>query len=382
LNWAAALPDTLSCSARLDCSMANAKPTSRDIAHSAGVSQATVSRALRNSPLVRAETRQRVLEVARELNYCVNWNAATLRTHESRTLALLLFDEPTSDDCKISPFFLSMLGNITRAAALRDYDVLVSSQQLRSDWHVRYEVSSRADGLILLGYGDYVSYHEKLEALAKAHAHFMIWGPIVEDQPGCSVGCDNRRGSYEATAHLIHRGRRNIAFLGEASEHAPEFKLRYDGYTDALSDAKLAVSSALRVDADNQESSGFAAIQRLLDHGAVFDGVVAASDLIAIGAIRALQARGRHVPEHVSVVGFDDIPVASYVSPALTTVRQNTHRAADTLVTNLIKLIHGEAVESTLLPPELIVRESCGTHTRAVAAAALQRKPARTKRAR
>ncbi|MGH7129579.1 MAG: LacI family DNA-binding transcriptional regulator, partial [Planctomycetaceae bacterium] len=159
--------------------MKSSKPTSRDIAYEAGVSQATVSRALRNSPLVRAETRQKIVEIAAQLNYRVDKHAAGLRTRQSRTLALLLFEDPTSDDSQINPFFLSMLGNVTRAAADLDYDVLVSFQQLSDHWHARYEASHRADGIILLGYGDYVSYAEKLQALADAEAHFIIWGPRV-----------------------------------------------------------------------------------------------------------------------------------------------------------------------------------------------------------
>ena len=128
-------------------------PTSRDIADLAGVSQATVSRALRNSPLVRQETRERIQEIARELNYFVNRNAAGLRTHQSNTIALLLFDETEGADAQINPFFLSMIGYITRSAASMGYDVLVSLQQLTDDWHVEYQASHRADGIILLGSG-------------------------------------------------------------------------------------------------------------------------------------------------------------------------------------------------------------------------------------
>src|SRR5690606_8352103 len=103
---------------------------------------------------------------------------------------------------QINPFFLSMLGSIARAAAARDYDVLVSFQQLSTDWHARYEASHRADGIILLGYGDYVAYAEKLQALADAKAHFIIWGPRVDELPGHSLGCDNIDGALQATRHL------------------------------------------------------------------------------------------------------------------------------------------------------------------------------------
>ena len=336
------------------------KPTSRDIAFEAGVSQATVSRALRNSPLVRPETRQRIAEIAAQLNYRVDQHAAGLRTRQSRTLALLLFEDPTSDDSQINPFFLSMLGSITRAAASIDYDVLVSFQQLSNHWHARYEASHRADGIILLGYGDYVSYGEKLKALAEANAHFVIWGPVIDEQPGHYLGCDNIGGALEATRHLIRHGRRQIAFLGGASEHCPEFERRHRGYRQGLLEAGIRVDPALRIDADNQESSGYDAAAVLLATGRKFDGVFAASDLIAIGAMRSLQEAGRNVPRDVSVVGFDDIPAASYVNPGLTTIHQDTARAGELLVANLVKLIEGERVESSLLPPKLIVRQSCG----------------------
>jgi DNA-binding LacI/PurR family transcriptional regulator len=340
--------------------MKPSKPTSRDIAFEAGVSQATVSRALRNSPLVRPETRQRIAEIAEQLNYRVDKHAAGLRTRQSRTLALLLFEDPTSDDSQINPFFLSMLGNITRAAASLDYDVLVSFQQLSDHWHARYEASHRADGIILLGYGDYVSYAAKLQALADANANFIIWGPMVDGLPGHSLGCDNIGGALAATAHLAGLGRTRIAFLGGASEHCPEFEQRHRGYRQALEAAGLPVDPGLRVDADNQESSGQAAAAALLAAGRQFDGIFAASDLIAIGAMRSLQQAGMHVPRDVSVVGFDDIPAASYVNPGLTTVHQDTVKAGEMLVGNLVKLIEGKTVESSLLPPKLIVRQSCG----------------------
>ena len=186
-------------------------PTSRDIADIAGVSQATVSRALRNSPLVRKETRDRIQAIARELNYFVNRNAAGLRTHQSNTIALLLFDDADQTDTRMNLFLMSLLDNIVRAASNLGYDVLVSLQQLHDDWHIEYQASHRADGLILLGYGDYLEYREKLAALANAHTRFMIWGPLMKDQPGYSFGCDNENGGFQATKHLVDLGRRNIA---------------------------------------------------------------------------------------------------------------------------------------------------------------------------
>lgn len=340
--------------------MGSGKPTSFDIAYHAGVSQATVSRALRNSPLVNEVTRKKVQEVARKLNYQVDQHAAALRSQRSHTIALLLFEDPTTDDSQINPFFLSMLSNITRAAARQDYDVLVSFQQLNDDWHTRYEVANRADGIILLGYGDYVSYREKLEHLDKAGAHFIIWGPARADQPGHSLGSHNIHGAKLATRHLLGLGRCRIAFLGSADRHCPEFEQRYLGFRDALQEANVAAQPELQFDADNQESSGQAAARNLIESGEAFDAIFAASDLIAIGAISALKVAGMDVPEDVAVVGFDDIPAASYVSPPLTTVRQDTVAAGKIMVEQLIRLIEGEEIENQLLAPELKIRSSCG----------------------
>ena len=335
-------------------------PTSRDIAHIAGVSQATVSRALRNSPLVRKETRDRVQAIARELNYFVNRNAAGLRTQQSNTLALLLFDDANDSDARMNLFLMSLLDNIVRIASGLGYDVLVSLQQLSDDWHIQYQASNRADGLILLGYGDYMEYREKLVALANANTRFMIWGPLVKDFPGHTFGCDNENGGFQATRHLIGLGRRNIAFIGSKSRRSPEHGARHAGYRRAQREAGVGCNERLRVAADNSEHQGYQATMQLLDGGESFDAIFAGTDLIAIGAMRALQDAGKRVPDDVSVVGFDDMPLAAYVSPGLTTVQQNSALGAEGLVSGIVGLIKGEPVESTLMAPRLIVRQSCG----------------------
>jgi DNA-binding LacI/PurR family transcriptional regulator len=334
-------------------------PTSRDIADIAGVSQATVSRALRNSPLVREETRQKIQKIARDLNYFVNRNAAGLRTHHSNTIALLLFDD---SDTKMNLFFLSMLDSITRSAARLGYDVLVSLQQLTDDWHIEYKASHRADGLILLGYGDYADYREKLAALAAANTRFMIWGPLADEQPGHSIGCDNASGGYEAASHLLGLGRRRIAYIGHRARRSPEHAARYAGYAKALREAGLEPDDDLHVPADNSETQGYQAVQQLIKHGKSFDALFASTDMIAIGAMRAIQDAGLRVPEDVAVVGFDDMPLAAYVTPALTTVQQNAELGGDALVEGIVSLIEGDSIESRLMAPKLIVRDSCGAN--------------------
>lgn len=337
------------------------KPTSFDIAYRAGVSQSTVSRALRDSPLVNEETRLKVQAIAKELNYKVDKNASSLRSQQSSTLALLLFEDPTSDDSFINPFFLSMLGSITKACSDKGYDLLVSFQEMSHDWHADFEDANKADGIILLGYGDFVDYEEKLIQLIEQDTHFVRWGADVKTLPIVSVGCDNFHGGYQITEHVIKNGRKSFAFLGDASSHSPEFFDRYLGHTKALKDNKLAVEQSLQFDAISTEESGYQAAIKLIDSKQKFDALFGASDLIAIGAIRALTEKGFQIPKEVAVVGFDDIPMASFASPALTTARQNTKLAGELLVDSLIKLINEEEVKTTLMPTSLIVRKSCGS---------------------
>ncbi|MBB5207639.1 LacI family DNA-binding transcriptional regulator [Chiayiivirga flava] len=343
--------------------MKTSKATSFDIAYQAGVSQSTVSRALSGSPLVSLDTRRRVQAIAKELNYKVDKNASNLRRQHSVTLALLLFEDPTSDDSLINPFFLSMLGSITRACARRGYDLLVSFQQFSDDWHADYQDSHKADGLILLGYGDYLVARSKLQKLVEHDTHFVRWGAVVEGQPGISVGCDNVQGARAITEHLLSLGRRRIAFVGNASAHCPEFFDRYIGHCEALRAAGIAVDPLLQVDAvDSTEQVGDRALRTLHARGVAFDAVFAASDLLAIGAMHALGDLGLSVPGDVSVAGFDDIPMASFASPALTTVQQDTKRAGEILVERLLQQIRGEAARSEMLPAQVIVRRSCGAN--------------------
>ncbi|KAF1710385.1 LacI family transcriptional regulator [Pseudoxanthomonas kalamensis DSM 18571] len=334
------------------------KATSLDIAHLAGVSQPTVSRALRGSPMVNEETRQRILAIAEQLNYKVDKNASNLRTQHTGTLALLFFEDPTPDDSAINPFFLSMLGSITRACASRGYDLLISFQQLSNDWQADYEDSKKADGLILLGYGDYLQSRSRLQRLVEQGTHFVRWGAALPGQPGVSIGCDNFQGGCDITSHLLQQGRRRIAFLGHASNHYPEFLERHRGYCAALQGAGLAADADLQVDAVTTEQSGYEAVGALLEQGCDFDAVFAASDLIAIGAMKALHERGLRVPQDVSVVGFDDIPMASFVNPGLSTVQQDTKLAGSILVDSLIRLVSGETVESRTIPVRLTLRGS------------------------
>ena len=334
------------------------KATSFDIAHKAGVSQSTVSRALSNSPLVNQETRERVQRIAREMNYKVDKNASNLRKQRSSTIALLLFEDPSPDDSLINPFFMSMLGSITRACAAINYDLLVSFQNMNGDWHAEYEDTNKADGLILLGYGDYLDYRDKLNQLQEQGTHFVRWGAHDAEYPGISIGCDNYQGGALVTQHLLEQGAKQFAFIGTAGERAPEFMARFQGHISTLSQANLLPKEAVQYNAVSTEEAGFEATQKVLDSGFKPDALVCASDLIAVGAIKCLKKHGLRVPEDILVSGYDNIPISAFTTPTLTTVQQNTKKAGELLVSNLVRLIKEETVADHLMPAELIVRQS------------------------
>ncbi|MDR6847770.1 DNA-binding LacI/PurR family transcriptional regulator [Sphingomonas sp. BE137] len=336
------------------------RPTSFDIAQLAGVSQPTVSRALRGVKSVNAQTRARIEAIAHSLHYAVDKHASSLRSQASNTLALLFFEETADEDATINPFFLSMLGSITRASARAGYDLLISFQQLSGDWHVDYQDSHKADGIILLGYGDYEAYRARLDHLAEQGTHVVRWGAVGTGPAGITVGSDNRGGGAQATAHLIAQGRRRIAFLGSADSRYPELEERHRGYCDALAQAGLVADPALRVDAITSEEAGVEAVATLKARGAVYDAIFAASDSIAIGAMRALAAEGRSIPGDVAVVGFDDIPSASLTTPPLSTVAQDTRQAGALLVSTLLGQLRGTAITPPPLPTRLIARASSG----------------------
>lgn len=335
--------------------------TSLDIALLAGVSQSTVSRALSGNPCVGAATRQRIQEIAAGLDYHVDLRARHLRTRKTGALTLLMFAGQEGGHAELNPFYLAVLAGLTLAANRRGYDLIVSLQQLSSDWHADYLRSRKSDGLILLGYGDFRRLDKTLRQLVAQQTRFVRWGSLRSGQSGLSVGCDNVAGAAAATRHLLANGRRAIAFLGEVSASSPECRERHRGYGLALREAGLNAHPDLRVDAAlDRPHAGAEAVSQVLAGGLPFDAIVAASDQIAISAVSELHRRGLRVPEDVAVIGFDDIALSALTTPALSTVRQDPLQAGEHLVELLTASIEGRTAESVVLTPRLVVRESCG----------------------
>lgn len=329
-----------------------------DIARLAQVSASTVSRALAGNPLIPEAKRLEIQRIAAEAGYVVNQSARSLRLRRTETIAVVLPIGHEAGQLITDPFFLEMFGHLADAITLRDYQVLIARMARTSPgWLDRIVRSQRQDGIIVVGQSD---QHAALNATAARYRGLVVWGGQIAGQRYCSVGTDNAGGARQAVAHLIGHGRRRIAFFGQPE--LPEIGLRHAGYEQALRQAGIVPDPALLVPAHFTTTAAHEAARALVASGTPFDAVFAASDLIALAAMKAFAAAGLRVPEDVAVIGFDDVAMAATSTPALTTVRQDLGFAARTLVDLLFRRIQGEETPSATLPPQLVVRASCGTH--------------------
>lgn len=332
----------------------NGDLTMADIARMAGVSESTVSRALAGSNRVAADTRQRIMELASAARYTVNESARSLRLGRTRTVEVLIPIEADNPQHISDPFFLDLLGAIADALTEKGFDLLLSkTPPWGSAPRANSLVSGRADGLIIIGQGKRL---RELRDLARAHAQIVVWGAALPGEDYSVIGGDNYEGGRLACAHLIGQGRRRIAFMGDCT--LPEIRLRHQGYRDAMRAAGLEADSALVVPAKFDRESAFAAGQALMARAPDVDGVVASSDVIAMGVISALAQAGRRTPQDVGVVGYDDIYSAAWFNPALTTISQSIGQGGEALVEALFARMNGAPAANVLLPARLIVRAS------------------------
>jgi DNA-binding LacI/PurR family transcriptional regulator len=329
------------------------RPQMADIARLAGVSVSAVSRALRGNPEIGEETRKRIVELARSLNYTVNVGAQNLRLKQNNTVAVVTPALVNLRQQLTEPFFISLISAIANALTDRGYEMLLSRVDMASNNVADAYYKGRALGLIFTGQW---LEHDQLNELAMAKVPFVVWGEQRQQQLYCTVGTDNRQGGRLATAHLLQRGARHVAIIGDFG--TPELENRYQGYLDAHRDAGLAPDARLRIDTrwDND------VIERdtlaLLARGIPLDAIFACSDLCAMTVINTLIGQGRRVPDDILVAGYDDIELSSYFRPSLTTVRQPIIAAGNAMVEALLEQIEGARPQPRQLVTELMVRAS------------------------
>lgn len=323
-----------------------------DLARIAGVSVSTVSRALTGKGALNNATRERIQALADRHGFRLNIAAQNLRLGRTGAIAVLMPLGHARGQQLSDPFFLTMLGHLADALTDRGYDLLLSRVLPDlDDWLDSFIRTGRTDGVIIIGQSDQGA------ALDRAAAHYrplVVWGERGAGDGPITVGTDNRAGGRLAAQHLTDRGRRRLAFFGDIS--VPEFAARHAGFLDVLpealrGDVTLVPSPVTTEGSLDVARDWFAAGNRP-------DGIFAASDVIAISLIAAAIEQGLHVPQHISIVGFDDILLARLSRPALTTIRQDIEAGAHHLVDLLIRRIGREEAASVQIPPELLVRES------------------------
>jgi DNA-binding LacI/PurR family transcriptional regulator len=331
--------------------------TIADIARICCVSKSTVSRALNDSALISAETKERIRLVAKENNFQINNPARCLSLQHSRTIAFVVNAHHTQDCFSLADLFLlEILGAISSTLATHHYDLLVANVDPHDpDWPHQYLDTGRVDGFILLT-STRKQYH--INTLVEMEAPFIVWNNVcLPDGSYCSVTNDNFSGGKLAAGHLLEKGRRRIGFVG-GPENEYESQQRYEGYAAALQENGLAVDPALVTYGEWTSESAVGQMQQLLETAPDLDAVFANSDLMAAAAINVLHEHGRRVPQDVAVVGYDDLSIAKFNSPPLTTISQNLPLVGKLLAQNLIQNIETGQVTSVTLPAELVVRQS------------------------
>lgn len=323
-----------------------------DVARVAGVSHATVSRVVNGRQNVREETRQRVEQAMRELGYVAHVSARALARGRTQVIGLLAQEVDNA-------FFTSVIGGVDQQASAQGYDFLLCTTHARREKEAEYVARlsrGMVDGLLIVlprGLPDYV------EQLRADHFPFVLID-YDDEAPGCSVvNASNRRGTRDAIRYLIGLGHRRIGFITGRDNVGATYS-RLEGYREEMAEAGLEVRPGDVVPGDFMESRGHAAGLELLRQPDRPTAIFASSDMAAFGVMRAAADLGIDVPGGLSVVGFDDLPEAARVNPALTTVRQPLREMGRVAVNELLARLEDpqKPPERVVLDTELLIRES------------------------
>lgn len=325
-----------------------------DLAKLAGVSAGTVSRALADSPLISQKTRETIQQIARDHGFRPNIMARNLRIKRAGAIGVVIPLGHETGQHISDPFFMTLIGHLADALTERGHDLLLSRVIPKDrNWLSQIVDSGRVDGAIIIGQSD---QSDVIDEVAQRYLPMVVWGASQSGQTHCSVGTNNRKGGMIAVQHLIKQGCRRIAFFGDPA--APEIADRLLGCREALAEAGLHADFQilpihLTADIAHPAISAWLAQTKSLP-----DGIVAASDVVAITALRALSEKGISVPQDIRITGYDDLPFAAQTIPPLTTVKQDLVAGAAHLVDLLYRRIGGERTDSVVLEPSLIVRAS------------------------
>jgi LacI family transcriptional regulator len=326
--------------------------TIREVAESAGVSYATVSHVINNTRLVSQETRNRVLAAMESLNYRPNALARSLRQGKTNTLGLVLPDSA-------NPFFAEISRSIEDEAFKKGYSVFLCNTELdtqRELFYVDVLSKKQVDGIIFVAAGDQA---DSLEFLVGRNMPVVMVDRNVPNVEIDAVLTDNQLGGYLATRHLLELGHRRIACISGPSSITPSAE-RMIGYRKALEEAGVGYDERLILRGDYHAQSGMEITHSILKMNPRPTAIFALNDLMALGALRAAAEAGCSVPGDLAVVGYDDLEIARFANPPLTTIAQPKKEIGVQAIELLVDRISqkGRPPSRLVLPPELIVRRS------------------------
>ncbi|MGD9959208.1 LacI family DNA-binding transcriptional regulator [Nocardioides sp.] len=332
------------------------RPTLEQVAARAGVGRGTASRVINGGAKVSAKARVAVEEAIAELGYVPNPAARTLVTRRTDAVALVIAE--SEERIFGEPFFAGVVRGIGSALseANRQLVLLIAQAGHRTGHLADYLTRQHVDGVLLLSLHD----DDELPQRIRSRGLPVVLGGRVNDtEPGAFVDVDNLLGARLAVDHLVHLGRQHIATIAGPADMVAG-RTRYEGYVAGLAAAGRRVDPRLVAHGDFSQESGEAAMRELLIRFPGLDAVSCANDLMAAGALRVLREAGRAVPEDVSVVGFDDAPLALTTHPPLTTVHQSPERMGREMVDLLLEIMANpdQPPHGRMLPTHLVVRGS------------------------
>ncbi len=323
--------------------------TIKDIAKLAGVSISTVSYALNNDAKVRKRKKDKILAIARELNYQKNGIASDLKRSSTRTIALIVTD-------LAGPYYSELVKGIQEVTLSKGYDLLAcSSVGGETSTAVKFLTEKRVDGAIVLAHN---IGEDIIIQSARAKFPIILLDRKVDSDHVVSIEVDNEAGSHMAAEYLIKQGHRDIAYISGMAISELHF-MRISGYERALQEHGLNSKNRLQQFGLFNRENGYSMTKMLIAQGKLSSAFMYANDEMAIGGIMAFKEHGIKVPEQVSVVGFDDIELAKYVRPALTTVMQPKYERGALAAHLIFQILEGQEIEPYyILPTQLVLRDS------------------------
>jgi LacI family transcriptional regulator len=327
--------------------------TITDVAKMAGASISTVSRVINKKGGVSRELEARIVNAIEKLSFRPNTVAQALKAKSTKSLGLII---PSIEN----PVFPPLVKVIEDTAGKYGFSTILCNSDGILEEEARYLellAEKQVDGIILNAIGD---YHERFEAIRKSGTPMIILGRHIEGFQSTCVTIDNRLGAYQATQHLLASGMRKIAFLYGYLEAISAINDRFEGYRQALQDSGTDFDDGLVAHGDRSFVGGAVATEELMRRGMPFDAVFASNDVMALGCIEKLLDSGVRVPEDVSVMGYDDIPIAGIFRPHLSTVRSPVQIFGKEAVKTILRIIYSkkDLYNEVEFKPELVIRQS------------------------